>query len=224
MNPIGAALLACAAAGCAWAAWVSLRGHWRTVVIALSAALAVVVPLARLAGSPAATGRAAPPPSRPVGQHEPSSALTVGGAPGPLLAESVVDAAPRPVIAESAVDAAPRPVVAESAVQTPGANVPGELMVVSVAVEAVPLGADGDAQLGDEHATLASSEVQPGPERHPDALRPVGGGVVVPAAVDAPVTLRHQAAASSPAPSHPERKKTPPGQERPKKAKPRPHA
>src|SRR5262245_40254433 len=70
MNPIGAALLACAAAGCAWSAWVSLRGRWRVIVITVSAALAVIVPAVQLGGSTPTTERVSPPLPESAGGHE----------------------------------------------------------------------------------------------------------------------------------------------------------
>jgi hypothetical protein len=207
MNPIGAALLACVAAGCAWSAWVSLRGRWRIVVITLSAALAVLVPVAQLGGSTATTEHASPPPSRPVGGHEQSRAPTVE-APTPLL-------------------------VAESAVAMPVPPVLFELALGPVAAEALPLHSDGEAQLADEEATPIPSEVQPPPEQNRDAVRHARDKVGLPPAVEAPAALlTAQAVVASSAPSgqqvhkqappRQEHKRAPRGQEHPKKAKPAP--
>jgi hypothetical protein len=226
MNPIGAALLLCAAAGCAWAAWVSLRGQWRLVVIALSVALAVVVPLAQLGGSTATSGHAAPPPSTPVGDHELSPAAAVEARTRPVVAESAVEGRTRPVVAESAVEAGRRrlvaqsaveagrrPVVPESAVGTAVGPVLAELAVAPVAVEALPVRADSEAQLGDEPASRALSEVQPRSEPHRDALQQAGTVLGLPPAVDGPVALSDRAAVPSRVPAGHGQKKPPPGQE-----------
>jgi hypothetical protein len=203
MNSIGAALFACAAAGCAWSAWVSLGGRLRIVVVTVSATVAVLVPVTHLDGSTATTKHASPPPSRPVGGHEASRGPTVEAPTLPLVAESEVEIPVRPVLFELAVG--------------------------PVAAEALPLHSDGEADLADQEATPVPSDVQPPPERNRDAAEHAGSRIGVPPAVEAPMALLTAQVVPSRAPSAREHKQAPPGQEhkkaprgqeRPKKAKP----
>jgi hypothetical protein len=198
MNAIGAALLACAAAGCAWSAWVSLRGRWRVVVITVSAVLAVLVPVVQLSGSTATIERASPPPPEPVAGHEP---------------------APAP-----AVEASPLPAAAEPAVETPVPPVEAELAVAPVAEDAVPVGPDFDVELAAVQATPRGRDVQPPPERHRAVVPQASGTVEVPPAAEAPTAVRI-ATVVTPAPASAGHKpKQAPRQEHPKKAKAAPAA
>jgi hypothetical protein len=198
MNPIGAALLACAAAGCGWAAWVSLRGPWRVVVITVSAALALLVPVVQLGGPTATTERASPPPLGPVG--------------GPELSPApAVDAAAPPVV------------VVEPAVETPVPPVRAELAVGPAVAAALPIRPDGAVQLAAEEPAPVPSDVQSPPERRRDAVLQADDTVDLPPTVETPKAVgTAQAAVPSPgSPGH-KNKKAPPGQEQPKKAKPAP--
>jgi len=209
MNPIGAALLACAAAGCAWSAWVSLRGRWRVVVITVSAALAVLVPVFQLSGSTVTTERASAPPPAPAGGPESAPAPTV-------------DAAPLPAAAE--------PAVAEPAVETPVPAVRAEPAVTPVAEEALPVGPDDDVELAVGAATPVASEVQLTSERRRDAAPQAAGTVEPPPTVEAPrveaPTALRLATAAAPAPTSSDHKdkKAPPTKGHPKKAKAAPGA
>jgi len=206
MNPTGAALLACAALGCAWAAWVSLRGGWRLVVIVLSAALAVLVPVAQLEGSTATTEHAAASPSTAVEPQQPP--------PAPAPATPAV-----PAFAAVPVTAPPE--VTDGAVDTPVAP---ELIALPVApqAEARPVRADDDMHPADAETAPPPTEVPPPPQPHTDAVRADAGTAAVPAAAEAPVELTAQTVGPSSASSTPKHKKAPPAQERAKKAKPKP--
>jgi len=201
MNPIGAALLACAAAGCAWSAWVSLRGRWRVIVITVSAALAVIVPVVQLSGSTPTTERVSPPLPEPAGGHE---------------------LAPTPQVEVPAVEAAAPPAVAEPAVETPGPPVRAELAVAPVVEEPLPVGADDDVELTAQETTSVRTDVQPPAAPRLDAVPLAGGAVEVPAAAEAPSAARTsaKAAALSPQSSGHKQKKAPRQQDKPKKAKP----
>ena len=206
MNPIGAALLACAAAGCAWSAWVSLRGRWRVVVIILSAALAVLVPAVQLDGSTSTTERASSPPPEPAGGHEVAPAPTVEVPPG---------------------QAAPLSAVAEPAIETPVRPVPpvqAELAVAPLADETLPVAPDDVVELAAEETRPGSSDVQPPPEHRRDAVPQAVSTVAVPPAVETSTALR--TAAETAAPSAPssgsQPKKAARQHERPNKAKPEP--
>jgi hypothetical protein len=203
MNPIGAALLACAAAGCAWSAWVSLRGRWRVVVITVSAALAVIVPAVQLGGSPTTTERVSPPAPEPVGTHEP---------------------APAPTGEVTTVEAQALPAVAEPTVDSPAPSVQAELAVAPVAEEPLPVDPDDDVERAVEEVTPVPTIVQPPAQYHLDATPQTAGAVEAPATTEAPTALRTAAKA----PAAPRRssghkhKNPPPKPEHPKKAKPEP--
>ena len=216
MNPIGAALLACAAAGCAWSAWVSLRGRWRVIVITLSAALAVVVPVVQLGGSTPTTERVSPPLPEPVGGHEPAPA------PAPAGEVPAVEAPALPAVAEPAVEAPALPAVAEPAVESPVPAVQAELEVAPVMKESLPVTPDDDVELTAQKATPVPTVVQPPPTPRLDAVLLTGGTVEVPAAVEAPTALltSAKAAALSPQSSGHKQKPAPRQQDHPKKAKP----
>ena len=194
MNPIGAALLACAALGCAWSAWVSLRGTWRLVVIVLSAALAVLVPVAQLDASTVTSEHASTAPSAPVVEQE---------------------APPTP-----AVEAPVLPEVTDGEVETLAPPVLVDLPVAPRAAEAMRIRSDGETPPAENDTMPAPSDVPAPPEAHGDATRAAATIVTAPAAVEAPVELTAQAVVPSPAPSDQKHKKTPPGHERPEKAKP----
>jgi hypothetical protein len=205
MNPIGAALLACAAAGCAWSAWVSLRGRWRVIVITMSAALAVIVPVVQLGGSTPTTERVSPPLPEPRPGHE-------------------LAPAPAPAVEVPTAEGAALPAVTEPAVETPVPPVQAELEVAPVAEEARLVGRDDDVELTAQETALVPTDVQPPPAPRLDAVPPTGSAVEVPAAAETPKALRtpSKTTALSPQSSGHRQKKAPRQQDHPKKAKPEP--
>ena len=207
MSPIGAALLACAAAGFAWSVWVSLRGRSRIVVITLTAALAGLGSFALVSRSTTTTEHAALPPSRTAGGHDLSPATSVESAtPAPVAGSAVGTQAP-------AVESATPPPVAASPVETTLPVAEAQPAVAPVAAETLAFGPVRNAQPSDQEPAPALIEVRPPP-------------VAVPVTVEAPVVhLTAQSAVPPPAAlSRKDHKKAPPGQEHPKKAKPAPGA